>query len=233
MIPLSIEFSSHLKKYIEVPRPSVQHIPTEYKKLQNFYDESASSETIKKCMPFLDSLTCGYIIPFPIDIRFRYDQEEKKAIFEINENIPQNVRGCFEVGFHNEKQITKDLRHIHRTVEAIFKFINTWRIKTPKGYSCIFTQPFNRNLPFKIIDGIVDTDTYPQPVNFPFYWTNKIDNPFIMKAGSPMALVIPFKRDSWKIKVKEHVDEPLNQISIFPRIFENYKNKFWRKKEFK
>ena len=54
-----------------------------------------------------------------------------------------------------------------------------------------------------------------------------------MKAGSPMALVIPFKRDSWKIKVKEHVDEPLNQISIFPRIFENYKNKFWRKKEFK
>lgn len=233
MIPLSIEFSSNFKKYISPPKPSVQYIPTEYKKLKHFFDKSPSSETVKKCIPFLDSLTCGYIIPFPVDIHFRYDQEEKKAFFDLSPNLPDTVKTFFEVRLHQLEQIPSDLRHIHRTVDAVFKFINTWTIKTPKGYSCIFTQPFNRNLPFKIIDGIVDTDTYPVPVNFPFYWTNKIDIPFIMQAGSPMVLVIPFKRNLWKMKIKEHTEEPLNRINYFSQIFDNYKNKFWTKKEFK
>ena len=231
MIPLSIEFSSILKNYIEAPKPSLQHIPLEYKKLQNFH--TAGKETVKKCVPFLDSLTCGYIIPFPIDIRFRYDDEKQKAFFDLNEAIPQEIKHFFEVSSHNEKQISNDLRYVHRTVEAVFKFINTWKIKTPKGYSCIFTQPFNRNLPFKIIDGIVDTDTYPDVINFPFYWTNKVDTPFTMKGGSPMVLVIPFKRNSWKMKIKGNIEDPLNKINYFSQIFDNYRNKFWTKKEYR
>lgn len=235
---LSIKFSSPYKGFIQEPKPSLKHIPLEYKKLNDFFDTSPNARTVKKCIPFLDSLTCGYIIPFPIDYYFRYNKEKQEAIFEINENIPEQFKRDFLIKNHDNRQISKELRNVHRTVEAVFKFENTWSIKTPPGYSCIFTQPFNRNFPFKIIDGVVDTDSCNQfPMSFPFYWTNSIDKTFILKAGTPMVLVIPFKRDSWRMEVKhmkkEEPDTSLHFLKTFSKIYDNYKKKFWSKKQFK
>jgi len=234
---LNIKFISPFKGFIEHPKPSINHIPFEFKKLQNYWGSSVKEKTVKKCIPFLDSLTCGYIIPFPIDYQFYYDRDEQKAIFKINKNIPYEFVDDFNVAGHNEGQIPKELRHVHRTVEAIFKFKNPWVIKTPPGYSCIFTQPFNRNLPFKIIDGIVDTDKYDLPINFPFYWTNKIDNPFLLKSGTPMVLVIPFKRDSWRMRIEsiktEKLYESLPLLKYFSKIYDNYRNNSWSKKQYK
>ena len=233
---LNINFYSSYKNFIEEPKPSLSHIPEEYKKMEKFYSSSPNTRTVKKCIPFLDSLTCGYIIPFPVDLHFRYDLEKQQAIFEINELIPEEIRGDFLVDVHNQNQISNELRYVHRTVEAIFKFSNPWLIETPPGYSCIFTQPFNRNFPFKIIDGIVDTDSYNQiPVNFPFYWTNSVENTYILKKGTPMVLVIPFKRDSWKmnIKIKKDVDEYKKKLNFFSKIYDNYRNNSWSKKVFR
>jgi hypothetical protein len=48
------------------------------------------------------------------------------------------------------------------------KIINPWKIKTPKGYSCLFVPPLNNSDDrFSIIPGIVDTDTFPNEINFP------------------------------------------------------------------
>tara|TARA_S200002703_G_scaffold120677_1_gene106512 strand:+ start:1181 stop:1885 length:705 start_codon:yes stop_codon:yes gene_type:complete len=232
---LDIKFSSPYSGFIEHPKPSLSHIPLEYKKMENHIDNKIKQRTVKKCIPFLDSLTCGYIIPFPMDLHFSYDKEKKQALFELPD-IPSYFNNSFEVEFHGDFQISNELKHIHRTIEGVFKFQNPWTVTTPPGYSCIFTQPFNRNLPFKIIDGIVDTDKFPFSVNFPFYWTNSIDIPFTLKAGSPMALVIPFKRDSWKMKVevgKNPELDHLKELNFFSKIIDNYKNKSWSKKQFK
>tara|TARA_E500000318_G_scaffold11083_1_gene9735 strand:+ start:1767 stop:2471 length:705 start_codon:yes stop_codon:yes gene_type:complete len=232
---LDINFSSPFKNFIEEPRPSLKYIPEEYKKFETFFSPSPNDKTVKKCIPFLDSLTCGYIIPFAVDIHFRYDQEKEKVIFELNHNTPEELKNNFLVDFHNEKQISKELRHNSRSVEAIFKFESTWTITTPPGYSCIFTQPFNRNFPFKIVDGIVDTDKYDKPVNFPFYWTNPVNKPLVLKAGTPMVLVIPFKRESWKmnIKMQETPHSRLDILKYFSKIYDNYKTNSWSKKQFK
>ena len=46
--------------------------------------------------------------------------------------------------------------------------LHFWTIITPPGWSCLFVSPLNRpNGLFEVIAGIVDTDTYPVPVNFP------------------------------------------------------------------
>jgi len=117
----------------------------------------------------------------------------------------------------------------------VFKFMNPWYVKTPPGYSCLVTTPYHHNLPFVLYDGIVDTDSHPWCINLPFSLTKKIelDKPIIFEGGSPMAQIIPFKRESWKhtierkqITEKEYVK--WNQFAI-----DMYKRYAWRKKEFK
>ena len=49
------------------PQPASRVIPEEYKKLKRFTDGNLHLPTVKTCMPFLDSMSMGYIIPFDQD----------------------------------------------------------------------------------------------------------------------------------------------------------------------
>ena len=113
------------------------------------------------------------------------------------------------------------------------KWINPFAIKTPPGYSVMFMPPMhNPNGIFTILPGIVDTDTYAAPVNFPFV----LDNPKwegVIPAGTPMAQVIPFKRDSWTMKAETQQQEPSKVTTKLRAVFFNsYKRQFWTRKEF-
>ena len=66
-----IEFIAH-ESYIDNhldkdtwPKPASHFVPDWYKEVKHSLDE----HTVKGCMPFLDSLTAGYIITFPQDMR--------------------------------------------------------------------------------------------------------------------------------------------------------------------
>jgi len=232
-MPLKITFESVYEDLVLKPKLALQFIPQAYKKLQtNINFETA---TVKKCVPVLDALTCGYIIPFSFDIGFHYDQEKNMAHFNLNPNLPHDILAYFGVEGHVNEQIGKGFMHSRRTIDAVFKFSNPWIVKTPPGYSCIFTQPFNRNAPFKIIDGIVDTDTYQYPVFFPFYWTADWKNDETLEAGSPMVLIIPFKRESWRHETKKIDDQTYRKTNVnhFRSFWNNYRNKFWQKKSYR
>jgi hypothetical protein len=233
-----IIFKSYFKNYIPEPTPSLIHLPEHYKKLKSFMNDSISSVTVKKCIPFLDALTVGYIIPFPVDIRFRYDQKEEKVVWELSDVLSSTgLERNLKPMSHENFQMPNELRYPNRTVEAVFKWMNLWRIETPPGYSCIFTQPFNRVSNFKIIDGIVDTDSFDEVINFPFFWTTPVDKPVVVKMGSPMALVIPFRREKWKMNTElmpfDAVKADMEVLKRMSKIFDNYKTKFWNKKEYR
>jgi len=115
------------------------------------------------------------------------------------------------------------------------KWHNPWGIKTPPGYSCLFVQPLHRESVFTIMPGIVDTDTYNNPVNFPFV-LNDTKFQGIIPAGTPIAQVIPFKRDSWRMSLggEEDVKQSKRQLgSIRTVFFEGYKLKFRQPKEYR
>ena len=70
MFENKIIFCANNKEMLDVwphPQPSTKFIPQEYKKLERFFNDDMHQPTIKTCMPFLDSLTMGYIIPFDQD----------------------------------------------------------------------------------------------------------------------------------------------------------------------
>ena len=231
-----IIFKSILKGFVSEPKPSLIHIPQSYKDLQR-HMETRTKPTVKRCIPFLDALTTGYIIPFPTDIEIFYDREENAIKFNAGRDIALEFIDLVGVSEHNTYQITENMMSPKRTINSVFKFKNPWIITTPPGYSCLFVTPFNHVLPFELISGIVDTDTYPLPVHFPFYYTGDINANILIKEGSPMVMVFPFQRESWKMETKLFIqteeENKKQYFQIFKRIQDNYKTLFWKKKSYK
>ena len=228
MFTKKIIFCATNKEMLDVwphPKPASRFIPQEYKKLERFTNNNLHNATIKTCVPFLDSMTMGYIIPFDQD----YVVDPIENDFR---GTPAN-RNQEDFGWHKETQLPKEWAKI--TGDNAGKFHNKWLIKTPPGYSCLFIKPMNRiESRFEIIAGVVDTDTYIETINFPFI-LHKRDEQFLIKKGEPMVQVIPFKREPYKIwsgfyHEKLHAKTKLQIMSEWK---DKYKKMFWSKKSYK
>ena len=207
------------------PKPAGRFIPEEYKKLERHTKNNLHQPTLKTCVPFLDAMTSGYIIPFDQD----YIVDPIEDDFSV---VPANKEQD-DFGFHNSTQLPDSWKKI--SGKNAGKFHNKWLIKTPPGYSCLFINPINRLEPrFEIISGIVDTDVYINTIHFPFI-LHKRDEQFLIKKGDPMVQVIPFKREPWNswsgfYHEKEH-GKTLN--TLLSKWMDRYKTMFWKKKSWK
>jgi hypothetical protein len=221
------------------PQPASKIIPDWYKNMQSYVNgekkplqDSKVFSTIKKCMPVFDSISSGYIIPTPCDIWVTQKKQNEKNIDELQPFYQWPVEGF--IAFHPIEQAPE---HPNNTGHKISypKWINPWSIKTPPGYSCIFVQPWHRESVFTILPGVVDTDEYIAPVNFPFV-LNDINFEGLIPAGTPMAQVIPFKRDSWKMVFGDEektIDQSKVANLIKTKFFDAYKNSYRKTKEYK
>jgi hypothetical protein len=179
------------------PKPASRFIPDEYKKLKRFTNDNLHEPTLKTCVPFLDSLTMGYIIPF--------DQDYLIDPIENDFSVTPANKERNDFGFHNQTQLPDEWKKT--AGENAGKFHNKWLIKTAPGYSCLFIKPMNRLEPrFDIIAGVVDTDTYINTINFPFI-LNKMWAGFYYEKGHSKVLrllnsewVDRYKNMFWKKK---------------------------------
>jgi len=76
MFNKEIEFSAHEDYFAlkeDYPIPSKLNIPDWYKKLEH----TLLNKTIKGCMPFLDTLTSGYLLKMPQDFNVRHNVDNK------------------------------------------------------------------------------------------------------------------------------------------------------------
>jgi len=251
MFDKEIEFSAHEDYFAlqeDYPIPSKLNIPEWYKKLEH----SIENKTIKGCIPFLDTLTSGYILKMPQDFHVRHNVDNKNEKGEIFKDSFQTY------GLHDQTQLL-NAKHINlnsgfdnhhlKQVEGspfveknknlpFYKIINPWKIKTPKGYSCLFVSPLNNSDDrFSIISGIVDTDTFPNEINFPIV-INGDKYPILettIKKGTPYVQIIPFKRDNWKMITKPRKQKEIQNSRLFYglKVLNIYKDNYWNKKSWK
>ena len=204
------------------PIPASKLIPSWYKEMQSYVTDkklpnvaadNATNATVKKCMPVFDAMTSGYLIVLPSDV---YVSQKNGAPYYEWSN-----HGIIE--FHDPLQAPT---HPQKNQMPVYpKFINAWSIKTPKGYSCLFTAPKHRDNPFTILDGIVDCDSYTGVVNFPFV-LNDVTFEGLIPAGTPIVQVIPFKRDSFKMSFGTEKDKKsINNVMLTFRSIFHDKNK--------
>jgi len=251
MFDKEIEFSAHEDYFAlkeDYPIPIKLNIPEWYKKLEHSVEE----KTVKGCMPFLDTLTSGYLLKIPQDFNVRHNVDGK------NEN-KEEIKDSFQTfGLHSQQQIlhAKSINlnsgfdtHSIKQLEGsplieknknlpFYKILNPWKIKTPKGYSCLFIPPLNNSDDrFSIIPAIVDTDTFPNEINFPII-INGDKYPILetmIKKGTPYVQIIPFKRDFWKMTFKPRNQKEIQSSRLFYglKLLNIYKDKYWNKKSWK
>jgi hypothetical protein len=208
------------------PQPASKLLPEWYKELNSYMNgrkepvgNGQTNGTIKKCVPVFDAITAGYIITTPADIFVT--QKEGEPYYEwSNYGL---------ITFHDPNQAPT---HPNRNEHNLFpKFMNPWCIETPPGYSVLIVQPLHRESKFTILPGVVDTDTYVDKINFPFVLNDKTFEGLI-PAGTPIAQIIPIKRENWKMEFSK-----INHIAVarklHSKMFDGYRNLFWQKKDYK
>lgn len=189
------------------------------------YVNSGVNTTIKKCVPFLDAITYGYVYCLPMDIEIIKNNKEFIIRWRYNHDL---------ISKHSEDQAPLIPSPVNGE-KNIFKWNSDFIIKTPPGYSTFFTHPVNRHdLPYRTFSGIVDTDKYFTPVNFPFQLLDLKEKRTIIEKGTPICQFFPIKRDNWQSEIIKFDEEKTikGNFEIFSKIKNSYKRKFWSKKIF-
>lgn len=199
-----IEFLCDPNDYgvIPEPIPAGRKIPDWFRKIPPYMSPKVARDsfdgpamTAKKCLPMVDAMTTGVIIPLYGDVNIRSNKD--CSLIEAS----KNPFGGAIIEFHNRNQLAgKDNDHILKG--PAIKFVNRWVIKTAPGWSTLFVPCLNSlETRFTCLSALVDTDKYIKEVNFPAIW-NVPDFDEILPAGTPLVTAIPIKRSSMKYKVK-------------------------------
>jgi hypothetical protein len=149
--------------------------------------------TVKRCPPFVDAMTSGFLIPLMCDVMVENGE------FTWDNEIPPGGAVSFTrspIGFHNPGQVMGSPLYKHD--RFLIKFHNLWTIQAPEGYAVMFSHPFNRfDLPFTTLTGMVDCDRYYDNwIHFPAHWH---DSSFsgVLPKGTPIAQCVAVKRENW------------------------------------
>ena len=200
-------------------------------------------DTIKKCPAMHDWLSMGYLIrnrhtvlvlmskndydePISITIPLKNISTEKLSYIktllkeekvddivnyiEINKlNIKELSDMINRVGGHPAKQVTG----MSRDDKMQLKFKMDFLIKTPKGTSCYYLDPFLFDNPYlSTWQGIIDTDKFNQlTTNNILIFYPKVDESFIISKGTPLVQIVPFVRYPWKSKITYLTKEEINE----------------------
>lgn len=217
-------------EHLEGIFPAKKYIPKWYKDAEAYgygnveIENNFPNKNFKNCVPFFDSLSSGYIMELWCDINVSLN-DDGNHYFTWGDGDPEPLvsragdidRIPTPIGYHKQEYVWKI----------------PYCIKTPKGYSIIMCHPFNRyELPFLTLGGIIDAESTIGKGNLPFYI--KKDFQGVIKKGTPIAQLIPFKRENWKIEkdASIFIEGSNNTKKSKNSFFDYYKKNLWHKKSY-
>lgn len=231
-------FSEDTSVFAPTPEAASKFLPEWYKKTPSVIDNNGIAvgnpgTTVKKCMPIFDLITAGYVISAPCDIYLDSTNPER-----LQWSIPSALISYQGDMFatHAPQQYENlpiDRSQYHKELLRIFPF---WAVGTPKGYSVIVLQPaYSDPGPLTALQAIVDTDSFITDGHLSFLV--KKDFKGIIKQGTPLIQVIPFKRESWQKDISS-VEESasifqLQRLKLRSMFYNGYKSLFRSKKDYK
>jgi len=201
-------------KNIDPIGPALHALPKWYKDKKAHYGENPtphdiSDGTIKACPPMFDSMIQGYILPLWVDL---YVEPVEDVDFGTIPNFFWGEGVAGELINIFAPETTQGMPGVDKTGVPAYKINSPWTVRTPKGYSTLYVPPLNNKDPlFEAMSGIVHTDVYSTFVNIPFIWTGPADFKGVIKRGTPLIQLIPFKREEFTYELgvisPEHKEE--------------------------
>jgi hypothetical protein len=219
-----------------IPKPASNIIPDWYKKEKNYsngYNSLSNSikfpsvGTFKLCTPLVDTLTSGYLITLPASIYVTNVSKDDKYLPYVNWNVEWPLLDSIEQETHTNYPVPVGFS------DSMFRWCFDFKIETPSGYSCWITHPSHRwDLPFLTINGFVDTDKHPNRLLLPFFIREGFEG--LIKEGTPIAQIIPIKRENWKSEKKDLTADDSFMIQNATKInfVRTYKDKYWSRKKY-
>lgn len=226
----TIEFSV-LEPFKEIsvkPVPAKRALPEWLKAMPS---EINGMPTAKKCPPFTDIFSLGYILPNWQEIELTPNGN----VYNFKAGIT-HIHSPYEAPRPVSSYQYPD-QYKGTPVEGyqVIKLQTPWVIKTPPGVSVMILPPFGRDdLPFEAIPAVIDTDSYQTNFGFTCKIKRQSDEKINVQPGVPLVQIIPFYRDSWKMTTS--VETMLNHSAVANKlrtfIMSGYKKLFWKKKDF-
>ena len=207
------------------PQPSKLFVPDWYKQTPPTLDNSKMNKTIKKCVPFLDALTSGYIAELWSDVEVTTRADGAK-IFQWPNTFVEVIE---EREISSSQNLPVPAGHSYQRL--VWK--SPFYIQTPFGSSALITHPFNRyDLPFTTLSAIVDTDSVMFNGRIPFFIKNDFEG--IIKKGTPIFQILPFKRDNWQSEIDNTIIQKgiINNKKSLLSISGWYKQNAWKRKNY-
>lgn len=232
-------FSKDAESFAPAPVPALKTVPSWYKIQPGSYDDSvhyamgSAPSTIKRCMPIFDAMTAGYNILTPCDI-YVDARDPEKLIYSVPNALGEIRSKIF--ASHAPEQYSYYPIDSSRYHKHLLRIHPLWVATTEKGYSCLMTQPIHQDAsPIVAFSGIIDTDSFMSDGHMSFLVEKGFNG--IIKQGTPLIQVIPFKREAWESEIAKAEDRERIKSRQTPTLrssFVNgYKNKFRSKKEYK
>lgn len=231
---------TYLSKYsydvCERPKPASHFIPDWHKNMPSYSPtptcpsgdrlsivSGGSNATAKKCIPMLDSISSGYIVPLWADILIEQTVNGPMINWTVDHPV-FSVHGSSYNGMPAPPGFNT----------LVFKYMTYFRMNTPNGYSVLVKSPSGHDtLPISAISAVVDTDKSVIDSNFPCWVRSDFEG--IVKKGTPIAQVIPFKREDWKSDFSYISEEEYNiQLNkgFLNSIKNNYVDRYWSRKKY-
>ena len=171
------------------------------------------NKTIRSCPAMTDWLSSGYLILANRDMLVKngITDHDSDSMYYHTEDSETTHMEKYASQTHPTVQMHDAFNYMSTSdapVKDAFKMSNTWNITTPPGYSCFYLDPFLfQNEYFATWQGIIDTDRFNvNKDNSQIIFYPKVDHSFVIKKGTPIVQIIPFKREEWvaTYTVKDH-----------------------------
>jgi hypothetical protein len=232
--------NSIINDFSKKPQPVKNDMPKWWKESENYLKDEAlnniptrSLGTIKACPAIIDFLTYGYVLFFPTDIYIDATKDKIEWMYtDINSGIGDLDFSNYIIYHDGDTGLLSKYNKdgFHKDVLKVNSF---WGIKTDPGYSVFITNPQHRHdLPFRSFSAIVDTDVFPARFQYPLIFKKGFSG--VIKAGTPLVQVMPFKREDFVAQEVdfniEDLDYQVNTIKLF--FTSAYRKLYWKRKKF-
>jgi hypothetical protein len=243
-IPVKVEFWTESREIAELSSPyPAQNMGQDWlKSMPQYISGGVSTDrtdlciadkinrTMKSCPGINDMLEMGYIIPLWTDIIVFYDCFAGTLDLKCSDERT-------EFHFHKDQQFDKC--PVHKTVSPYRMVLNLhspWLIKLPKGYSSYMCHPYwtETDELFSVMPGVVDNDSF-YTLNLIIRWNKLGKGEALIKAGTPIAQIFPFKREKFQMTLtngKENRPDTIADHHAFSGFFRKYRPAMWKKKSF-
>lgn len=185
--------------------------------------------TVKKCQAVFDAMTAGYLLKTPCDLFI------DTTVTPVDIQFPQQLEFIRHIilSMHPNAQVSHLPIDENIYLPDLLRIHPLWLVGTEEGYSTLFTAPMHSEvLPIVAVPAIIDTDKFYSDGHLSFFLKKGFKG--IVKKGTPMVQVIPFKREHWTHEIVETDDDMLKeQRAVVRSQFANaYRNNFWEKKQY-